>query len=158
MLTANCIPFFILKKNAKTRPQAPYSLISVNNKYTLAMETLGVVILWYEFLKERCLFSSGSGKDTRKSNEVLSLPLEEKKIDSRYILDIMTLSEKFPVLGKRVTEGASDTSLELEIDLKEIYQLCPRNRKRSDRYDSLCKYLKEAFGVVLTIKSQKSHA
>lgn len=123
------------------------------------METIGVVILWYEFLKERSLLSFGSNKsNTSKSNEVMSLPLEEKKIDSRYILDIMTLSEKFPVLGKRVTEGASDTPLELEIDLKEIYQLCPRNRKRSDRYDSLCKYLKEAFGVVLTIKSQKSHA
>ena len=120
------------------------------------METIGVVILWYEFLKERSLLSFGSNKsNTSKSNEVLSLPLEEKKIDSRYILDIMTLSEKFPVLGKRVTEGASDTSLELEIDLKEIYQLCPRNRKRSDRYDRLCKYLKDAFRVVLTIKSQK---
>ena len=120
------------------------------------METISVVILWYEFLKERSLLSFGSNKsNTSKSNEVLSLPLEEKKIDSRYILDIMTLSEKFPVLGKRVTEGTSDTPLELEIDLKEIYQLCPRNRKRSDRYDSLCKYLKDAFRVVLTIKSQK---
>ena len=117
--------------------------------------TAGRTLFPYTTHFRSCLFSSGSGKDTRKSNEVLSLPLEEKKIDSRYILDIMTLSEKFPVLGKRVTEGASDTSLELEIDLKEIYQLCPRNRKRSDRYDRLCKYLKDAFRVVLTIKSQK---
>ena len=119
------------------------------------METLGVIILWYEFLKERCLFSSGSGKGTRKNNEVLSLPLEEKKIDHHYMLDIMALSEKFPELGKRVTEGTSDTPLELEIGLKEIYLLCPRNRRRSDRYDLLCKYLKDEFGIVLNIKSQK---
>ena len=120
------------------------------------METIGVVILWYEFLKERSLLSFGSNKsNTSKIKKVRSLRIEEKKMGSRYIRDIMTLFEKFSVMGKRMTEGASDTSLELEIDMKEIYQLCPRNRKRSDRYDRLCKYLKDAFRVVLTIKSQK---
>ena len=123
------------------------------------MQTLGVVFLWYEFLKEKSIFSSRSHNADRKDNEVLSLPLDEKKIDHRYILDIMALSERFPELRNRVTnENKTETSLALEIDLKEIYQLCPRNRKRRDRYDCLCKYLQEEFGIVLTIKSQKSHA
>lgn len=119
------------------------------------METLGVVILWYEFLKERCFFSSGSNKNEQKSKEILNFPLREKKINHHYMLDIMALSAKFPELGKCVSEGISDIPLELEIDLKEIYLLCPRNRRRSDRYDLLCKYLKDEFGIVLTIKSQK---
>ena len=63
------------------------------------METLGVVIVWYEFWKERSLFPLGSGKITRKRNEVLSLLLEDKKIDSRYSLDMMALSEYSSVVG-----------------------------------------------------------
>ena len=120
------------------------------------METLGVVILWYEFLKERISFSSTSDKTNRKGSEVPTLPHQEKKIDHHYMLDIMALSERFPELGKRVTaENQEALPIALEIDLKELFQLCPRNRRRTDRYDRLCKYLKDAFGIVLTIKSQK---
>lgn len=44
----------------------------------------------------------------------------------------------------------------ITLSLKEILRLLPRERKRTDAYDSLVRFLKEEMGISLNIKSQKS--
>ena len=44
----------------------------------------------------------------------------------------------------------------IETSLKEIINLCPRERRRTDAYIGLIGYLKSEYGVTLKIKSNKN--
>ena len=68
--------------------------------------------------------------------------------------DLEALSRRFPQLESALN-GKTETLI-LEIDLKEIFRICPRSRQRIDRYSKLQEYLKETFGVTLIINSQKT--
>lgn len=48
------------------------------------------------------------------------------------------------------------TGLCIEIPLKEILELCPRDRHRKDAYHGLVSFLKNKRGITLNIKSQKT--
>ena len=48
------------------------------------------------------------------------------------------------------------TGLCIEITLKELLEICPRERKRTDAYTGLISFLKGKMGITLNIKSQKS--
>lgn len=50
------------------------------------------------------------------------------------------------------------SGLTIEVTLAELLGVVPRNRKRTDAYDSLGKYLKSELDITLTIKSSKSNA
>lgn len=60
--------------------------------------------------------------------------------------DIRKLEEKFGPL----CEGKL-----IEITLQDAIRLIPRDRKRCDAYNRLCKKLKLEYGTVLRVKSQK---
>ena len=45
----------------------------------------------------------------------------------------------------------------IEITLKELLEICPRERRRTDAYTGLISFLKGKMGIILTIKSQKSN-
>ena len=82
---------------------------------------------------------------------------DSKETTNKFSDDIKALGEYFPQLASLLNEkDSTDYNLTLEISLKEIFTLCPRNRCRLDRYSQLQKYLKENFHITLIIKSQKT--
>lgn len=48
------------------------------------------------------------------------------------------------------------SGLSIDVTLSGLLGIVPRNRKRTDAYNSLIKYLKEERNITLTIKSSKS--
>ena len=82
---------------------------------------------------------------------------DSKEQTNKFSDDIKALGEYFPQLASLLNEkDSTDYNLTLEISLKEIFVLCPRNRCRVDRYSQLQKYLKENYNTTLIIKSQKT--
>ena len=71
-----------------------------------------------------------------------------KPSPEKYRKDIEALQEKY---GDSFSTGFC-----IEIPLKELLKLCPRERHRKDAYHGLVSYLKNNFGITLTIKSQKT--
>lgn len=73
--------------------------------------------------------------------------LKPKTIESnKYASDIEALEGQY---------GELKDGLVLEIPLKEVLQICPRNRQRIDAYQGLVSYLKK-IGVTLIINSNKT--
>ena len=81
---------------------------------------------------------------------------DSKERTNKFSNDIKALGEYFPQLASLLTTDKNELGLILEISLKEIFVLCPRNRCRVDRYSKLQKYLKENYNTTLIIKSQKT--
>lgn len=75
-------------------------------------------------------------------------PDVSEKTNTKYKKDIEALREKY---GENFNTG-----LCIEITLKELLEICPRERKRTDAYTGLVSYLSKELGIKLTIKSQKS--
>ena len=73
---------------------------------------------------------------------------ETTKNNSKYESDIEALKQKYG--------DSFSTGLCIEVSLKEILILCPRERRRTDSYQGLVSYLKNHYGVTLRIHSQKS--
>ena len=48
-----------------------------------------------------------------------------------------------------------ESGLSIKVDLSELLTVIPRDRKRTDAYKTLVKYLKDEFGITLTINSKK---
>lgn len=71
-----------------------------------------------------------------------------KPIPEKYEKDVEALRKKY---GENFKTG-----LCIEITLKELLEICPRERKRTDAYTGLVSYLSKELGIKLTIKSQKS--
>lgn len=53
--------------------------------------------------------------------------------------------------------GPLETGLSIELSLKQILRIIPRNRPRTDAYAALCKFLKVTMGIDLIIKSMKKN-
>ena len=66
----------------------------------------------------------------------------------KYRKDIEALQDRY---GDSFSTGFC-----IEIPLKELLKLCPRERHRKDTYHGLVSYLKNNLGITLTIKSQKT--
>lgn len=71
-----------------------------------------------------------------------------KPSPEKYRKDIEALQERY---GNSFSTGFC-----IEIPLKELLELCPRERHRKDAYHGLVSYLKNNLGITLTIKSQKT--
>lgn len=48
-----------------------------------------------------------------------------------------------------------ESGLSIKVDLSELLTVIPRDRKRTDAHKTLVKYLKDEFGITLTINSKK---
>lgn len=72
-----------------------------------------------------------------------------KPIPKKYEKDIEALRKKY---GENFKTG-----LCIEITLKELLEICPRERRRTDAYTGLISFLKSKMGITLNIKSQKSN-
>lgn len=71
-----------------------------------------------------------------------------KPIPEKYKNDIEALRTKYG--------DSFSTGLCIEVTLKELLELCPRERHRTDAYRGLVSYLSKELGINLIIKSQKS--
>lgn len=71
-----------------------------------------------------------------------------KPIPEKYNKDIEALRTKYG--------DSFSTELCIEVTLKELLEICPRERRRTDAYTGLVSYLSKELGINLIIKSQKS--
>lgn len=80
--------------------------------------------------------------------------------DSHPITKKVIVPEKFEkdiqALRVFIGESAFKPGLVITISLKEILNICERNRKRKDSFESLVSYLDREMGIKLIIYSQKS--
>ena len=82
--------------------------------------------------------------DVMEKSSTIAQPISEK-----YEKDVEALRKKY---GENFKTG-----LCIEITLKELLEICPRERRRTDAYTGLISFLKGKMGIILTIKSQKSN-
>lgn len=75
-------------------------------------------------------------------------PDVSEKTNTKYKKDIEALRTKY---GDSFSTGFC-----IEVTLKELLEICPRERKRTDAYTGLVSYLSKELGIKLTIKSQKT--
>ena len=70
---------------------------------------------------------------------------------------IVIIPEKFKDDIERLTEYGVElrSGLCIEIELSELLEVLPRERRRKDAYDKLVKFLADEMNVQLTIKSRK---
>lgn len=84
--------------------------------------------------------------------EELTMPhvIEEKdsEKENKYDSDIEAL--------RLLYRDRFSTGLCIETSLQDILRICPRERKRADAYTGLISYLKNQYGITLTIKSNKT--
>lgn len=92
------------------------------------------------------LFNDLQGRSLKRQSRVRSD--ETTKTNSKYESDIEALKQRYG--------DSFSTGLCIEVSLKEILELCPRERRRTDSYQGLVSYLKSRYGVTLRIHSQKS--
>ena len=72
-----------------------------------------------------------------------------RTIPEKYKKDIAALQEKYGSLS-------SLAGLSINLTLKEVLEIMPRNRRRVDAYEGLKNYLKREYGIELIIKSRKT--
>ena len=83
--------------------------------------------------------------------EELTMPhvIEEKdsEKENKYNSDIANL--------RLLYRDRFKTGFTIETSLSDILRICKRERKRADAYTGLISYLKNQYGITLTIKSRK---
>lgn len=85
----------------------------------------------------------------RQVNTTPDVIVEKSSIIPRkYKEDINALQKKYG--------DAFKTGLCIRMSLKEMLELCPRERRRIDAYRGLVSYLKKSRGIELKITSQKT--
>jgi hypothetical protein len=80
------------------------------------------------------------------SREAVGEVKNDSKRSNKYDSDVKALKERYRV----------ETGVCIRIPLKEILEICPRERKRVDAYAGLVSHLKREYGVELVINSNKS--
>lgn len=101
-----------------------------------------------EYLKR--ILGSERGLDSNRQDSTTPDVIIKKSsiITKKYKDDIEALQSKYG--------DAFKTGLCIRISLKEILELCPRERRRIDAYRGLVSYLEKNQGIELIITSQKT--
>lgn len=82
------------------------------------------------------------------SREAVGEVKNGSKRSNKYDSDVKALKERYRV--------EFETGVCIRIPLKEILEICPRERKRVDAYAGLVSHLKREYGVELVITSNKN--
>lgn len=107
--------------------------------------------MFTDFIKQILGAERRTTTSNRLENAVPSVIAKKdsnKPIPEKYEKDIEALRKKY---GENFKTG-----LCIEITLKELLEICPRERRRTDAYTGLISFLKAKLGITLIIKSQKS--
>lgn len=85
-------------------------------------------------------------------------PVETQEVSEPIVEQTPTIGREFERDVKALSSKLEslDDNKELTISLQELLSICPRNRKRSDAYNGLARYLKSTYDIQLTIYSRKS--
>lgn len=103
----------------------------------------------FDFIREILGAERHTTTPNRLENDAAPSVIVKKDSTEKYQKDIAALEERY---GKLSTQ----TGLSINLTLKEASLMMPRNRKRIDAYAGLVSYLKREYGIILTIKSQKT--
>lgn len=79
----------------------------------------------------------------------------DKQISTEHIVP-MKFRNDITALTDYIGKERFVNGLSIEVTLSELLDVVPRQRRRSDAYDTLRKYLQDERGIILTIKTQKS--
>lgn len=82
------------------------------------------------------------------SREAVGEVKNGSKKSNKYDSDVKALKERYRV--------EFETVVCIKIPLKEILEICPRERRKVDAYTGLVSHLKREYGVELIINSNKS--
>ena len=93
-----------------------------------------------------CGSESQDGRSDCASPDVIDNASTEVVIPEKFREDI----ERLKKYGVELRSG-----LCIEIELSELLEVLPRERRRKDAYDKLVKFLADEMNVLLTIKSRK---
>ena len=94
-------------------------------------------------------FFGGCREETPpRPNVAVGVKEKDSKRDEKYSSDIEALKQRY---GAEFKSGVC-----IEIPLKEIINLCPRERKKVDAYIGLVSHLKREYGITLKITSNKT--
>lgn len=97
----------------------------------------------------------GTGRRTEVHQEPIIIdaePTTDGKIETA--IPALSIEEEIEVLAHHF--GGLASGMKLEIELRELLNICPRNRRKADSYYQLKKHLKDDYGVELIITSRTS--
>ena len=87
-------------------------------------------------------------QDTFTAPDVTEKAVSSEPVPEKYKKDVEALQSKYG--------DAFKTGFCIEVTLKELLEICPRERKRTDAYTGLISFLKGKMGITLNIKSKKT--
>ena len=90
----------------------------------------------------------GGSRVVPSDSKVVANVKNDSKRSNKYDSDVKALKERYRV--------EFETGVCIRIPLKEILEICPRERKRVDAYAGLVSHLKREYGVELVITSNKN--
>ena len=105
-------------------------------------------------IKELMSSLFGSGKTDIKTEPIITEADSVKDSNSETPIPQLSVEEEIEVLAAHV--GGIASGMTIEIELRELLNICPRNRKKADSYYQLKKHLKDDYGVELIITSRTS--
>ena len=97
----------------------------------------------------------GTGRRTEVHQEPIftdAEPTTDGKIETA--IPALSIEDEIQVLAHHF--GGLASGMKLEIELRELLNICPRNRRKADSYYQLKKHLKDDYGVELIITSRTS--
>jgi len=105
-------------------------------------------------IKELMSSLFGSGKTDIKTEPIITEADSVKDSNSETPIPQLSVEEEIEVLAAHI--GGIASGMTIEIELRELLNICPRNRKKADSYYQLKKHLKDDYGVELIITSRTS--
>lgn len=105
-------------------------------------------------IKELMSSLFGSGKTDIKTEPIITEADSVKDSNSETPIPQLSVEEEIEVLAAHV--GGIASGMTIEIELRELLNICPRKRKKADSYYQLKKHLKDDYGVELIITSRTS--
>ena len=94
------------------------------------------------------------GNDEFLRGREVSVKPDEKKILTHIVPD--KFREDVRLLTEYVGEENFKSGLCIEVSLAELLSIIPKQRRRTDAYATLIKYLKKERNITLTIKTNKT--
>lgn len=105
------------------------------------MMDLDCLNIWREIIKERVFSTPVNKKTTTQVKPTKAEKKAELKFDAenqKFAADLMALCGHDKKLSEAIEHKVG---YRFEIDLKTLFDLCPRSARKKDRYASLVRYL-----------------
>ena len=95
----------------------------------------------------------GQDEFLRGREAVVVKPLDKQNSTTHIVPE--KFRDDITALTAYIGEERFKSGLSIEVSLAELLDVVPRKRRRTDAYDALVKYLKDEYGITLTIKTSK---